>query len=82
VIERAKTILSELERSDRESPKRTLVDDLPLFAAAPVRTPPAPAGEAKVDALREALAAIDPDAMAPREALEALYRLKAEAGRQ
>jgi DNA mismatch repair protein MutS len=32
VVERAKTILSELERSDREAPKRALVDDLPLFA--------------------------------------------------
>jgi DNA mismatch repair protein MutS len=82
VIERAKTILSELERSDRESPKRTLVDDLPLFAAAPVRTPPAPAIEAKADALREALANVDPDAMTPREALEILYRLKAEVARQ
>jgi DNA mismatch repair protein MutS len=27
--------------------------------------------------LREALDAIDPDAMTPREALDALYRLKA-----
>ena len=33
VVERAKTILAELERSDRERPKRALVDDLPLFAA-------------------------------------------------
>jgi DNA mismatch repair protein MutS len=30
------------------------------------------------DALREALDAIDPDQMTPREALEALYRLKAQ----
>jgi DNA mismatch repair protein MutS len=29
--------------------------------------------------LRRALDAIDPDALTPREALEALYRLKAEA---
>jgi DNA mismatch repair protein MutS len=72
VVERAKTILSELERSDRERPKRALIDDLPLFAvaarAAPAAAPP--------DALREALQALDPDAMTPREALEALYRLK------
>jgi DNA mismatch repair protein MutS len=32
--------------------------------------------EITVDALREALDGIDPDAMSPREALEALYRLK------
>ena len=30
------------------------------------------------DALREALDALDPDAMTPREALDALYRLKAQ----
>src|SRR5215217_5670777 len=71
VVERAKTILAELERSDRERPKRALVDDLPLFAApARAATPP------KRDPLREALDAIDPDEMTPRDALEALYRLK------
>jgi DNA mismatch repair protein MutS len=35
------------------------------------------AEEAKVDPLRDALAAIDADALSPREALEALYTLKA-----
>ncbi|MBM1171467.1 DNA mismatch repair protein MutS [Microvirga arabica] len=75
VVERAKTILSELERSDREAPKRALLDDLPLFAV-PVRNelPPAP----KQDSLREALAQLDPDQMTPREALDALYRLKSQ----
>jgi DNA mismatch repair protein MutS len=76
VVERAKAILTELERSDRESPKRALLDDLPLFAA-PVRTA-APAAPAPADGLREALDALDPDQMTPREALEALYRLKAQ----
>jgi DNA mismatch repair protein MutS len=74
VIARAKAILSELERSDRERPKRAVLDDLPLFAA-PVRAEPPPAP--KRDPLREALDAVDPDDMTPREALEALYRLKA-----
>jgi DNA mismatch repair protein MutS len=73
VIDRAKTILGELERADRERPKRALVDDLPLFAAA---RPAASAPE--VDRLHEALDAIDPDEMTPKQALEALYRLKAE----
>jgi DNA mismatch repair protein MutS len=75
VVERAKTILSELERSDREAPKRALLDDLPLFAI-PARNEPPPAP--KQDALREALDALDPDQMTPREALDALYRLKAQ----
>ena len=71
VVERAKTILAELERSDRERPKRALVDDLPLFAA-PVRAVAPP----KRDPLRETLDGLDPDEMTPRDALEALYRLK------
>jgi len=71
VVDRAKTILAELERSDRERPKRALVDDLPLFAA-PVR----PAAPPKRDPLRETLDGLDPDEMTPRDALEALYRLK------
>jgi DNA mismatch repair protein MutS len=41
-----------------------------LFAAAAAAEPPA-------DPLAEALGGIDPDALTPREALEALYRLKA-----
>ena len=75
VVERAKTILSELEKSDREAPKRALVDDLPLFSVSK-RQDPAPAS--KPDVLREALDALDPDQMTPREALDALYRLKAQ----
>ena len=74
VVDRAKTILSELETSDRERPKRALVDDLPLFAVAARTEPPKP----QADPLREALDALDPDALSPREALEALYRLKAK----
>ncbi len=74
VVDRAKTILSELETSDRERPKRALVDDLPLFAVAARTEPPKP----QADPLREELDALDPDALSPREALEALYRLKAK----
>jgi DNA mismatch repair protein MutS len=73
VVERARTILTELERSDRERPRAALVDDLPLFAAA--RQAPAPA-RPEADPLREALAAIDPDELTPRGALDALYLLK------
>jgi error-prone DNA polymerase len=48
-------------------------DDLPLFAAA--AEPPAPAfiGPSAVEA---ALAELDLDGMSPREAMEALYRLR------
>ena len=50
-----------------------LVDDLPLFSAALRRVPASPP---RSDALASALAAINPDDLTPRDALEALYRLK------
>jgi DNA mismatch repair protein MutS len=75
VIERARVVLSELETSERERPAARLVDDLPLFSAA-TRRQTAPAQVAGPDPLREALTTIDPDDLTPREALEALYRLK------
>ncbi|QEL24309.1 DNA mismatch repair protein MutS [Bosea sp. F3-2] len=75
VVERARAILGELEKTEREKPVASLVDDLPLFAA-PLRRPAPVAVENEPDGLREALAGIAPDEMTPREALEALYRLK------
>jgi len=77
VIERAKLILAQIEAEDRTSPARKLIDDLPLFAAA--RPAPAPPQrDAALSALLEALAALHPDDMSPRDALEALYALKAQ----
>lgn len=75
VVERARAILGELEKTEREKPVASLVDDLPLFAA-PQRRPAPVVAEDEPDGLRDALAGIDPDEMTPREALEALYRLK------
>jgi DNA mismatch repair protein MutS len=73
VIERAKVILSELEKTDRQAPVDRMLGELPLFAALPVAPPPR---AAKVDHLRLALSDIHPDEMTPKEAMEALYRLK------
>jgi DNA mismatch repair protein MutS len=50
---------------------------LPLFAAMPSAPPPAPAVVETPDPVGLLLDGIDPDALSPREALEALYRLKA-----
>ena len=72
VIERAKHLLAELEAGDRRKPVERLVADLPLFAQA---SPPPPPSAA--DRLSDALDGIDPDTLSPREALDALYRLKA-----
>jgi DNA mismatch repair protein MutS len=71
VIERAKLVLAKLEQEDRAAPKG--FEDLPLFAA-PYR-PPAPQ-ETAHNLLLAALASLNPDDMSPREAMEALYRLK------
>ncbi|SHF62145.1 DNA mismatch repair protein MutS [Kaistia soli DSM 19436] len=75
VVARARAVLERLEEGDRKSPATTLIDDLPLFAAARVaEMPSVPAVE---DPLGPALDALLPDEMTPRDALEALYRLKA-----
>ncbi|HEY4773661.1 MAG TPA: DNA mismatch repair protein MutS, partial [Xanthobacteraceae bacterium] len=76
VIERARVILAEIEAQDRTSKARRLIDDLPLFAAAAAAAPPA-----ADDALIAALAALNPDEMSPREALDALFALKAKAAK-
>jgi DNA mismatch repair protein MutS len=78
VVERAQVVLAQLEAEDRTSPARRLIDDLPLFAVAPrSRASPSPL-DAAVEGLVAALAALHPDDMSPREAIEALYALKAK----
>ncbi len=79
VIERARVVLDALEKGEREggARKAALVDDLPLFSAAPV-LPARPAkGPSKVE---ERLAALHPDEMTPMQALAALYELKGLTG--
>ena len=76
VIERAKLVLAQIEAENRTSPARRLIDDLPLFAVArPASAAPA---DMALNAMLEALAALHPDEMSPRDALEALYALKAK----
>ncbi len=75
VIERAKVVLAKLEAEDRAAPRG--FEDLPLFAAAPV--PTSHPHDAALEAVVNSLAALHPDEMSPREALEALYALKAKA---
>jgi DNA mismatch repair protein MutS len=68
VVKRARQVLASLEAS-RSSGS---LDALPLFSYEPHEAPAAPAP----DELRAAVAALDPDALTPREALEAVYKLK------
>ncbi|WP_037498988.1 DNA mismatch repair protein MutS [Sphingomonas jaspsi] len=70
VLARAKSVLSKLEAGrDATGGIAAGLDDLPLFASQTLEAH-AP------DPLADALAAIDPDALSPREALDALYSLK------
>jgi DNA mismatch repair protein MutS len=72
VIERAQAVLAMLEAEERASPAS--LADLPLFAAVPK---PAAGNSHPTDALLAAIAALHPDELSPREALDALYTLKA-----
>ncbi len=77
VIARARQVLARLEGGRKKGGKQPdLFDDLPLFAAAKPE-PPRPREASEVEA---AVAALNPDEMTPREALEALYRLKGLGG--
>jgi len=69
-VERARAVLARLE-ANGGSTRVEIADDLPLFAQVMAEHAPS--------ALEAALAEINPDGMSPREALEALYRLKAAA---
>ena len=70
VLARAKAVLSKLEAGRAATGGLAAgLDDLPLFATL--------VEDAAPDPLRAELDAIHPDALSPREALEALYRLKA-----
>jgi DNA mismatch repair protein MutS len=73
VIARAHDVLEALEKGEREGGERkAVIDDLPLFAAAP----PKPVKQAGPSPLQERLAAVHPDEMTAREALMLLYELK------
>ena len=71
VVERAEEVLRLLETGEQGSAIARLAEDLPLFAAA--RNPVADPEPSEAE---QALAALDPDALTPREALERLYELK------
>ncbi len=74
VIERARLVLAKLEQEDRAAPKG--FEDLPLFAT-PFK-PSQDVQDSALDRVVAAVAAFNPDEMSPREAMEALYKLKAE----
>ena len=79
VITRAEAVLASLEADEASGDLAKLADDLPLFNAAP-HSPKGSHGPAGPSPLEEALAAISPDELSPKEALELIYRLKSMHG--
>ena len=74
VIDRAKAVLKVLEAGERQTAgQRPLIDDLPLFRAAPP-APPKPSPRSSV--VEDRLHTIAPDELTPKEALTLLYELK------
>ena len=74
LITRAREVLTVLEKGDRRLKKGGDASDLPLFSAD--RTPPAVAPPATTS-LEAAVAALRPDELSPKAALDKLYELKA-----
>lgn len=73
VIARAQTVLTALEKGEREGgDRKAVIDDLPLFAAMPAPAPKAAKGSEVEARLKE----IHPDELTAREALQILYDLK------
>jgi DNA mismatch repair protein MutS len=71
VVSRAEEVLATLEKGEQAGALTRLAEDLPLFAASPRGVPakgPSP--------VEEALAALEPDQLTPKEALEEIYRLR------
>ena len=73
VLARAEEVLALLEQGDKAEAAARLANELPLFQA----RPPAPAPEPAPDPLRARLAALNPDDLTPRTALELVYALRA-----
>ena len=69
VVSQARGRLAELEQQSRDAPR-------PSMAAAALDQPQQIGLFAQPSAALDALAALDPDELTPRQALEALYRLK------
>ncbi|MEE2694612.1 MAG: DNA mismatch repair protein MutS [Pseudomonadota bacterium] len=72
VLKRAQEVLAELEQEERGSDLTLLTQELPLFSVTNEDPDLLP-----IDPLRERLQQIEPDSLTPREALDALYNLRA-----
>jgi DNA mismatch repair protein MutS len=72
VVQRAQEVLGALEEGREGHKPLARIDDLPLFAAQPVKP------DAKLSTVEDALRNISPDALSPKEALDLIYALKSK----
>ncbi len=80
VLARAQEVLEKLEAGEARAAPAEIAEDLPLFRASLKNRPPVAAPAAippQLLALGDRLAAVRPDDLSPRAALELLYELKA-----
>ncbi|MDD2326362.1 MAG: DNA mismatch repair protein MutS, partial [Alphaproteobacteria bacterium] len=75
VLTRAEAILKTLETGESGTKATANLAALPLFSHAITTQEPAPATKV-TSPLSEAIAALNPDDLSPKEALETLYHLK------
>jgi DNA mismatch repair protein MutS len=75
VLRRAAAVLKRLEEGEARSTPSRLAEDLPLFAAASQPSPAAPPVDAP-SAAERLLAAVNPDELTAKDALDLVYRLK------
>lgn len=73
VTARARDILAKLESGASETGKAQIIDDLPLFSAAP---PPPPQPKAAPSEVEARLTEVLPDELTPKDALALIYEMK------
>ncbi|MBV2142299.1 DNA mismatch repair protein MutS [Falsochrobactrum sp. TDYN1] len=81
VVNRARDVLHQLEAGETSGKADKLIDDLPLFSVVLQQEKPKAQATVQDSELVKAVAAISPDELTPREALELVYRLKELVGR-
>jgi DNA mismatch repair protein MutS len=77
VVARAREILEALEQGAVGKAPAALIDDLPLFSAPLQRAGQAKAPDTRQSKIMARLAALAPDELSPRDALDLIYELRA-----
>ncbi|MCW8971329.1 MAG: DNA mismatch repair protein MutS, partial [Rhodospirillales bacterium] len=75
-VARAEQVLEGLEKDEISGATTRMADDLPLFSAMVEGGRSSVAAPARPSEAEEALRAVNPDELTPREALDMLYRLR------